>query len=135
MNQEMKYTKSIEDYLEVILMLVKQAENQGVRISDIARELDVKKPSVVRAVNELKTKKLVNHKPYGKIYLTDIGHQKANQILDKHELLYRFLSEIIGVEPKTAEIEACAIEHCICEETYLKLKKFINNWEKSDYNV
>ena len=46
----------------------------------------------------------------------------AEQIYEKH----RFFTECLiaaGVDPKTAEADACRIEHVISDESFQKLKK------------
>ena len=51
----MSLTSSMEDYLEAVLVL--QQQKGYARCVDVAEFLDVKKPSVSRAVKELSKKK------------------------------------------------------------------------------
>lgn len=56
------------------------------------------------------------------LHLTDVGREVAEQIYEKH----RFFTECLiaaGVDPKTAEADACRIEHVISDESFQKLKK------------
>ena len=64
----MQLTYSLEEYLKTIYIL-KNTEDQ-IRVTDIANKLNCTKPSVNRALNNLKTNNLINYEAYGKIELT-----------------------------------------------------------------
>ena len=103
----MELTPSLENYLESIYFL--QLKNGEVRITDIAYELNVSKPSVNRAINTLKDAKLVQHEHYGVLTLTEEGKRIAKDVAGKHELLKRFLTDVLMIDEETAEKEACAM--------------------------
>lgn len=67
-------TPAKEDYLRALLILSK---NDGVRTSDIARHLEVTKPSVSNMMNVLMAEGFVSKKKYGRIYLTEYGRDAA----------------------------------------------------------
>ena len=116
----MKLHASGEDYLEAILVLHKKMGM--VRSVDVARHLDVSKPSVSHAVATLKDGGLLTMDEDYFLHLTDIGREVAEQIYEKH----RFFTERLiaaGVDPETAERDACRIEHVISDESFQKLKK------------
>ena len=115
-------TGSLEDYLETIYILLKKSET--VRITDIAKFLALSKPSVNRAVKTLKEADLVIHEKYGTITLTKKGEEIAKGVYFRHETLMNFLVEDLKIEPKTAEQEACRIEHDISEESLKKLMEY-----------
>ena len=116
----MALTPAMEDYLEAILMIKQQ--HGYVRCVDIAEQLGAKKPSVSRADKELtKSGHLVKNAD-GTLSLTELGLQLAEQIYEKH----RFFTEQLiaaGVDPKTAEQDACGIEHVLSAESFQKLKQ------------
>ena len=115
----MKLYASGEDYLEAILVLQKQ--KGMVRSVDVARHMDVSKPSVCHAVATLKNGGFLTMDDGFFLHLTDIGREVAEQIYEKH----RFFTERLiaaGVDPKTAEADACRIEHVISEESFRRLK-------------
>ena len=114
---------SLEDYLEAIYFLTKK--NPQVRVTDVARELDISKPSVNRAINTLKKQGFVNHEHYGDLCLTEQGVKIAQDIASRHELIRGFLMNSLGVDEKTAELEACLIEHNLSADTVEKLRKFV----------
>jgi len=116
-------TASMEDYLEAIWVV--GLEKKVTRVKDIAKRLNVKTSSVANAVKVLSEKGLVHQEPYGYIELTQKGVLRAKEIYEKHKTLYKFFSEILGVESKVAENDACAIEHHIHKETLDRILKFI----------
>ena len=119
-----KLTKSCEDYLETILIL-QQKSGGSVKSIDIATHLNVSKPAVTKATNELKDFCFVNKDLYGEITLTEVGKNLAEKIYDKHMTIYSFLQKL-GVSETTAEEDCCKLEHAISEETLQKLKEFLN---------
>ena len=115
----MELRASGEDYLEAVLVLQKQ--KGMVRSVDVARHMDVSKPSVCHAVATLKNGGFLTMDDGFFLHLTNIGREVAEQIYEKH----RFFTECLiaaGVDPETAEADACRIEHVISEESFKRLK-------------
>ena len=116
-------TQSMEDYLEVIHIL--SLEKKAARVKDVAKSLNVKTPSVVDAVGKLAEKGLVVHEKYGYLELTKKGANRAKNIYRKHKELYKFLSEVLGMNPEISASDACKIEHYISKETLERMVKFL----------
>lgn len=116
----MRIQESGENYLETILIL--KQKQQDVRAIDIANEMSFSKPSVSRALGILKQENLITIDNHGLIELTDLGKNKAENIYDRHLTISRFLEDL-GINAKTAEKDACKIEHIISEETFCAIKK------------
>lgn len=112
-------TPSIQDYLEVILDLSKGGES--VRVTDIAKKLEVAKASVTQAINNLKDLGLVRKERYGPISLTENGKREAVKVRYKHMFISMFISEVLKVKESIAERDACLMEHAISKETILAL--------------
>ncbi|MFA6636478.1 MAG: metal-dependent transcriptional regulator [Candidatus Omnitrophota bacterium] len=122
-NNKTELTSNMEDYLEAIYVL---SERDGkARVKGISDKLGVKKPSVNNAVNVLLRKGLVRHEKYGNIMLTAPGVKLSQNIKRRHDMLVRFLSEILGVERDTAVQDACRVEHVISAVTSERLSKFM----------
>ncbi|MFP4053820.1 MAG: metal-dependent transcriptional regulator [Phycisphaerae bacterium] len=117
-----KLTASQEDYLEAILLLVR--EGRVARVRDIAGHLGVGKPSVTAALKGLAKRKLVNYDPYQYITLTDAGREVAERIERRHNVLRDFLQNILGVDAETAEANACRMEHAVDQQVMQRLKAF-----------
>lgn len=117
-------TRSMEDYLEAIYNL--KIRSREARVKDIARELDVKMPSVTGAIRSLADRGLVRHQPYESVELTDEGLMKARNIAHRHSAVKEFLISSLGLKEEDAEKEACGIEHAIRPDTLDKLIKFVD---------
>ena len=117
-----KAEESLEDYLETILSL--QRKIGQVRSIDIVHELGYSKPSVSVAMKNLREREYITMTSDGYITLTESGKQRAENVMERHKLLYDWLIRI-GVSEKTAMEDACKIEHDLSEETFLAIKKFL----------
>ena len=108
-----------EDYLEAIL--VQQKQKGMVRSVDVARHMEVSKPSVCHAVATLREGGFLTMDSDYFLHLTDVGREVAEQIYEKHRFFTDRLIEA-GVDPETAERDACRIEHVISDESFQRLK-------------
>jgi len=118
----MKMQESAENYLEAIYTLKK---NRGtVRSIDIARDLGYSKPSVSRAMKLLRENHYITMDEDGTISLTESGLAIAENIYERHRLLTQFLQSI-GVSDTVAFEDACRIEHAISQETFERLRAFV----------
>ncbi len=115
-----------EDYLEAMVMLGAD-KTQSVRAVDVAEKMGVSKASVSKAVAVLKEKGFVSQPYYGDITLTDDGVAYGNKVLDRHQALTLFLHKAVGIDLKTAEEEACKMEHAISDDSFEKWVAFIRS--------
>ena len=116
----MKLYASGEDYLETILIL--HREMGMVRSVDVSRHMAVSKPSVCHAVAVLQEGGFLAVDGDHFLHLTEQGRIIAEKIYERHRFFTDRLIEA-GVDPKTAEADACRIEHVISEETFRRLKE------------
>lgn len=120
----MKLSSNMEDYLEAVAFC---ANEKGIaRVSDIRDLLGVKTPSVTGAIKALCEAGYVIHQPYSGVELTGKGRRAADDVKKRHAILSRFLTQVLGVNPKTAEIDACKMEHTISKETLEKLHTYLH---------
>ena len=112
--------ESGETYLESILVLTKKGA--PVRSLDVANYLGVSKPSVSRAMGLLKSGNYISIDDKGHITLLEDGLKIAKKIYERHVVITEILLEL-GVDMKTAEDDACRIEHVISDKTFKALKK------------
>ena len=115
----MRLHKSGEDYLEAILIL--EQKRSYVRSSDVAEQMKVTKPSVTNATRFLKEDGFLTMDGDKQIHLTELGREVAALIYERHCVLTDGLI-YLGVDPETAEQDACRIEHDLSRETFEKLK-------------
>ncbi len=116
----MNYNESIEMYLETIHILSERQKT--VKSIDVANELNYARASVSRAMKLMLEKEYITMDDKKNVFLTDKGLEIANRIYDRHVTLTNLL-ESLGVSKKTAEDDACKIEHVISNETMDAIKK------------
>ena len=121
--------ESGENYLETILIL--KERNGTVRSIDIANELGYAKPSVSRAVKLLVKKGLIVMEHSGELILTEKGLEMANSIYERHKIISEFFVDILGVDRKNADIDACRIEHVISVNTFEKIKEYVRKGDQA----
>ena len=117
-------TKSLEEYLKTIYVLKK--ENGNVRITDIANSMNCTKPSVNKAVNNLKDEGYLNYEAYGVIELTEKGEELSKKILETYDIVYLFLKEVLKLNENEAESEAEKIKNSLNDNTINNLAKYVH---------
>lgn len=119
----MALQESGEMYLESISRL---KETKGfVRAIDVCEYMGFSKPSVSRAMGLLRDGGYITVAKDGGIELTELGHEIARKVYERHVLLTSVL-KAIGVSDEIAAEDACKIEHVISDETFNKLKEYFN---------
>lgn len=121
--------ESMEDYAEAILEL--EGKEGSARVTDISKKLAVSKPSVTGALAHLKEKGIVEYTPYSYIRLTEKGRTLAKKVRRRHEVLSGFLTDILGISPEKANVQACRMEHVIEPETIDKMCKLASFMKRS----
>ena len=106
--------------MEAVLVL--QQKQGMVRSVDVARHLEVSKPSVCHAVALLQDGGFLMMDEDNFLHLTEPGQEIAEKIFERHQF---FRDQLIaaGVSPDVAERDACKIEHVISDESFQKLKE------------
>ena len=117
-------SKSLEEYLKTMYVLKKQ--NGNIRVTDIANKMNCSKPSVNKALNNLKEEKLVKYETYGTIELTEDGESLAQKILEAYDIVYLFLKDVLDLDEEAARKEAEKIKLTITDETINKLAKYVH---------
>ena len=114
---------SLEDYLEAIFHIAK--EKKAARAKDISDRLGVSRSSVTGALRALSQKNLINYAPYDIITLTSSGERAALDVIHRHTILKSFFVDALRIEPRTAEENACRMEHTISPAVLKRLARFI----------
>ncbi len=123
----MRIKESAENYLETVLML--KNKNGFVRSIDVANELGFTKASVSVAMKALREENYITVAPNGDISLTEKGIEIAENMYERHTIIANCLIKL-GVSEETAYNDSCKIEHDISKESFLKIKEFLENYEK-----
>jgi DtxR family Mn-dependent transcriptional regulator len=116
-------TSVMEDYLEAIVEL--DEDKKVVRVRDIAKRMDVKMPSVSSMLKTLNDRGLVNYEKYEYVELTKAGTTIGKEMHRRHEILREFLTEILQIDLKVADQEACKMEHTLSSDTLDSLVAFM----------
>jgi DtxR family Mn-dependent transcriptional regulator len=116
-------SRKAEDYLEAILNA--SSEKGYARTKDIARELDIRPPTVVEMVRKLDKIGMITYRKYDGVTLTEQGKKIAEVIRDRHVTLRSFL-ELVDVPHAIAEKDACMMEHELHPETIEQIRSFIS---------
>ena len=126
---------STEDYLRTIYFLYEKLEDKarGVKSVDIAKELEISKPSVSNMIKKLISKKYLKAKPYSDIYFTKKGLKEAKRVMHNHRVIEVFLRNILSCDIRRIHEEAHKLEHTFSEYTIKKLDKLLNNPKVSPY--
>lgn len=125
----MKIHESAEDYLERILILKKE---KGKVISiDIANSMNYSKPSISRAMKNLRENDYITFEENGEINLTEKGLNIAQKIYERHVLLTNYFMAL-GVKEETARNDACKVEHDLSEETFNVIKAHVEKTDKKN---
>ena len=121
---------SLQDYLEAILNLSRTVGT--VRVTDIASSLNLAKASVTQALGVLQEQGMVIHERYGPVTLTEKGRRVAMTVSKRHAVILDFLVEVLGVDPASAERDACLMEHAVSSRTMEKLVRFMEQHTRRD---
>ncbi len=116
-------SETLEDYLEIILMLARK--HKVVRVKEIAKAKSVRMPTVTSALRRLSDKGLVLYAAREYVELTPEGSDIARRIAGRHHFLTIFLERILRVSPEMAENDACGLEHHLSTESLSRLAAFV----------
>ena len=119
----MHLQESGEMYLETIYVLSKQLN--AVRSVDVGEYMGYSKPSVSRAIGLLKNGGYVTVDEEGHLHLTELGLEIASKINERHRVITELLIKI-GVDRKTAEEDACKMEHAISDTSFEAMKNYLS---------
>jgi DtxR family Mn-dependent transcriptional regulator len=98
-----------EDYLKALYHL--QGDSRRVPTSELARSLEVKKPSITAMLRRLRDDGLVAWEPRGGARLTRRGRAATMRVLRRHRLVETFLVQVLGLDWSEVHEEAEVLEH------------------------
>lgn len=123
----MQIKESAENYLETILVL--KRKKGYVRSIDVANALHFTKPSVSVAMKHFREEGYITTAADGTLLLTPKGQEIAERVYARHQTIAAALM-LLGVSEETAYEDSCKIEHDISDETFLKLKAYVQKLQK-----
>jgi len=108
---------AMDDYLEQILQLSEESDDNFARPVDVSRKLGISQASVTKMLKRLVSEGLVNHEKYGGTTLTKKGYTIAHAIVMRHQTLTRFL-RLFNIDEKTIYSDVEGIEHHVSKATF-----------------
>lgn len=120
-----------EMYLRTILEL--EEENIVPLRARISERLGHSGPTVSQTVGRMERDGLVVVSEDRTLELTDAGRQKAVDVMRKHRLAERLLSDVIGLDWAYVHEEACRWEHVMSEQVELRLVELLGHPTESPY--
>jgi DtxR family Mn-dependent transcriptional regulator len=128
-------TSTMEDYLEAIYNLSK--EKGAIRVRDIAKKLAVKMPTVTNMLKTLSENGLIDYEKYEYLELTKKGSNVGQEIDLRHQILRKFLTDILKIAYNQADEDACKMEHAVSTatlEALVDFMEFIENCPRGGAN-
>lgn len=107
-------TNAVQDYAKAIYA-IEQRHGDVVSTTALANRLGVTSGSASSMLKRLDGLGLVAHVPYRGVRLTDRGRRVAIDVLRRHRLLERFLTDELGVPWDQVHAEAEVLEHVLSE--------------------
>jgi len=120
-----KVTETTEEYLEAIYKL--QGKGENARTMDLVRLLKVVPGSVTNTIERLEKEGFVTHEPYKGVKLTEKGKSVALQVIRRHRLCERLLTDVLCVEWENVHDAACKLEHAFTQDIINKLEKALGH--------
>jgi DtxR family Mn-dependent transcriptional regulator len=124
-NKRRRYmiSSSLEEYLKTIYVLKKQG--QDIKVTTIANRMNCTKPSVNKAIKNLKANEMLEYEAYGEIRLTNKGEALAKKVLEAYDIVYVFLTEILEISKEEAKEEAIRLKAVMNDNTLNMLTKYV----------
>ena len=123
-SEQTKLSESLEDYLETILNL--EHQQKVARVKDIADKLGVLRGTVSSMLKKMAEKNLIHYEPYSFITLTSEGTRIAEEISRRHAVIKDFLQNVLLLDNRKADENACRMEHAMDKEAIDRLVQFID---------
>ena len=124
MHRSEQLSPTREMYLKV---LHRVAQQSGVaRVRDVARRLSVSPGTVSAIVKKLQLAGLVEHDRYEFVRLTPTGSEIASCVIRRFDTIRALLIEVLGLDPGSAEADACMMEHAVSPATVSRMERLLH---------
>ena len=125
------FTPHKEDYLRALYVL--EEEKGELKSIDVAKYLNISKPSVSEMVRELNKEGLIFYKKYSKLKFTAKGQKIARKLTSKHRIIEIFLKDLLKINSKDIHEEAHRLEHAFSDKSIDKLREILGNPKKDPH--
>lgn len=111
-------SSTMEEYLEAIYRL--EEKKGSAKTGDLAKELNVTLGTITNTIESMEKQNLITHKPYKGVNLTKKGRKIALDVVRRHRLSERLLTDILKIEWSKAHDAACKLECAIADRDIIK---------------
>lgn len=118
---ETSLSPEAEEYIETIYKL--QKRNGLAKTKELAQTMHVVPGSITNTIEHLESHGLVTHEPYRGVKLTPEGEKIALDIIRKHRLAERLLTDVLKAEWTNVHEDACKLEHALTKNVTNLLDK------------
>ncbi len=123
------------DTTEMYLRTIYELEEEGVvpMRARIAERLGHSGPTVSQTVARMERDGLLHLEEARRIRLSDLGHERATQVMRKHRLAERLLTDVIGLDWEYVHEEACRWEHVMSDAVERRVYDLLHRPTRSPY--
>jgi len=114
MSAEQEISSTIEEYLEAIYRL--QGRDGSAKTTELAKQLKVALGTITNTIESMEKQNLVVHEPYKGVKLTEKGRKIALDVVRRHRLSERLLTDVLRLEWSRAHDAACKLEHVFADK-------------------
>lgn len=118
-------TPVVEDYLQVMHYLTR--DGYQVIAARLAERLNVSAPTVTATLQRMERDGLIEHGPRKEIHFTSEGRQAAEDIVRRHALAERLLTDLLKMPWHESHEEAHGVEHVMSPNIEARLLKALDN--------
>jgi DtxR family Mn-dependent transcriptional regulator len=118
-------TPVVEDYLQVLHYLTR--DGFPVIAARLAERLNVSAPTVTATLQRMERDGLIQHGPRKEILFTPVGRSAAENIVRRHALAERLLTDLLQMPWYESHEEAHRVEHVMTPKIEARLLKALGN--------
>src|SRR2546430_13787695 len=115
----------VEDYLQVLHYLTR--DGSPVIAARLAERLNVTPPTVTATLQRMERDGLIEHGPRKEILFTERGQQVAENIVRRHALAERLLTDLLKMPWHESHEEAHGVEHVMTPNIESRLLRVLGN--------
>jgi len=116
---------SMEEYLENIYRL--QERDGSARTKELAARMQVSLGTITNTVEMLESRGFIRHEPYKGVKLTEEGRRIALNVIRRHRLAERLITDVLCMNWDKAHEAACKLEHGLDNEIIKPLEKALGH--------
>ncbi|MHA1410342.1 MAG: metal-dependent transcriptional regulator [Candidatus Odinarchaeia archaeon] len=119
-------SETAENYIIEIYRLQEQ-NKRIIKLNEIVKRLRVPSSTATEMIQRLASKKYLQYTPFKGVKLTNKGVTTAQNLIRRHRIIERFLTDVLEIKPAEAHIEACKLEHYMSPLVENKIYKILQS--------